>query len=174
MAKVRDVMRTDVDKVSVSTSVLDASKIMNDRGSSGVVVFNGDKAVGMLTDRRILRRFVPLNRRPEEVTVKEVMSPFFKIEADASTKEAKRRLLEAGITRLGVFEGDRFLGWVTLADLDGGPRAGRKKLLNAFLRDDKAEPMEVLCPRCRSGFMERVESKGEVIKYQCPNCSYSL
>ena len=33
--------------------------MMNDAGSSGVVVFNGDKAVGMVTDRRILRRFVP-------------------------------------------------------------------------------------------------------------------
>ncbi len=167
-------MQTDVERVSASTSVLEASKVMNDRGTSGVVVFNGDKAVGMLTDRRILRRFVPLNRKPEEVTVKEVMSPFFKIDAGASTKEARRRLVEAGITRLGVFEGDKFLGWVTLADLEGKQLAGRKKLINAFLRDDKAEPMEVLCPNCRSGFMERIEGKGEVIRYQCPNCGYSL
>lgn len=167
-------MQTDVERVNASTSVLEASKIMNDAGSSGVVVFNGDKAVGMVTDRRILRRFVPLNRKPEEVTVKEVMSPFFKIDADASTKEAKRRLLEAGITRLGVFEGDKFLGWVTLADLDGRSVAGKKKLLNALIRDDKAEPMEVLCPNCRSGFLERIEGKGEVVRYQCPNCSYSL
>jgi CBS domain-containing protein len=173
LAKVRDVMQTDVERVTASTSVLEASKMMNDRGSSGVVVFNGEKAIGMLTDRRILRRFVPLNRRPEEVTVKEVMSPFFRIEAEASTKEAKRRLLEGGVTRLGVFEGDTFLGWVTLADLDGKP-VGRNKLLSAFLHDDKAEPMEVLCPNCRSGFMERVGRKGEVVRYQCPNCGYSL
>jgi CBS domain-containing protein len=174
LAKVRDVMQTNVERVSVSTSVLEAAKIMNDAGSSGVVVFNGDKAVGMVTDRRILRRFIPLNRKPEDVTVKEVMSPFFKIDADASTKEAKKRLLEAGITRLGVFEGDKFLGWVMLSDLDGGSRLVRTPLLNAILHDDKAEPMEVLCPNCRSGFMERIEGKGEVIRYQCPNCSYSL
>ncbi len=165
-------MQTEVDRVTASTSVLEASKIMNESGSSGVVVFNGDKAVGMVTDRRILRRFVPLNKRPEEVTVKEVMSPFFKIDADASTKEAKRRLLEAGITRLGVFEGEKFLGWVTWADIEGG--SGRKPLLSAFLSDDKAEPMEVLCPHCRSGFMERIEGKGQVMRYQCPNCGYSL
>jgi CBS domain-containing protein len=174
LTKVRDVMQTDIGKVDSSASVLEASKMMNDRGSSGVVVFNGDKAIGMLTDRRILRRFVPLNKRPEEVTVKEVMSPFFKIEAEASTKDARRRLLEGGVTRLGVFEGERFLGWVTLADLDGRSAAGRNKLLSAFLHDDKAEPMEVLCPNCRSGFMEKVERKGEVVRYQCPNCGYSL
>ena len=167
-------MQTDVDRVSASTSVLEASKIMNDSGSSGVVVFNGDKAVGMVTDRRILRRFVPLNKKPEEVTVKDVMSPFFKIDANASTKEAKRRLLEGGITRLGVFEGEKFLGWVTLADLEGRSVIGKRPFLNSLLRDDTAEPMEVLCLNCRSGFMERIEGKGEVVRYQCPNCGYSL
>ena len=167
-------MQTNVERVNASTSVLEAAKIMNDSGSSGVVVFNGDKAVGMVTDRRILRRFLPLNRKPEEVTVKEVMSPFFKIDADASTKEAKKRLLEGGITRLGVFEGDKFLGWVMLSDLDGGSLFGKTPLLNSLLRDDKAEPMEVLCPNCRSGFMERIEGKGEVIRYQCPNSGYLL
>jgi len=167
-------METNVEKVSASTNVLEASRIMNEAGSSGVVVFNGDKAVGMVTDRRLLRRFVPLNKRPEEVTVKEVMSPFFKIDADASTKEAKRRLLEQGVTRLGVFDGDKFLGWVTLANLEGGSLRGRTPLLNAFLHDDKAEPVEVLCPNCRFGFMEKVENKGEVVRYQCANCGYSL
>lgn len=166
-------MQTNVERVDASTSVLQASKMMNDAGSSGVVVFNGDKAVGMLTDRRILRRFVPLNKKPEDVTVKEVMSPFFKIEADASTKEAKKRLLEAGITRLGVFDGEKFLGWVTLADLEGKSRRGTP-ILNALIRGDQAEPMEVLCPNCRSGFMEKLEVKGEVIRYQCPNCGYAL
>lgn len=167
-------MQTNVDRVDASTTVLDASKMMNDSGSSGVVVFNGDKAVGMITDRRILRRFVPLNKRPDEVTVREVMSPFFKIDADASVKEAKRRLLEGGSTRLGVFDGDKFLGWVTLADLEGRSIRGRSPMLEALLGDDKAEPIEVLCPNCRSGFLEKIETKGEVIRYQCPNCGYSL
>jgi len=167
-------MQTNVDRVDTTTTVLEATKIMNASGSSGVVVFNGEKAVGMITDRRILRRFVPLNRKPDEVTVKEVMSPFFKIDANASVKEAKRRLLEGGSTRLGVFEGDKFLGWVTLTDLEDKGIRGRNPLFNALLGDDKAEPIEVLCPNCRSGFMEKIETKGEVVRYQCPNCGYSL
>lgn len=166
-------METNVQRVDASTSVYEASRMMNDSGSSGVVVFNGDKAVGMLTDRRILRRFVPLNRRPDEVTVSEVMSPFFKIDASASIKEARKRLVEAGVTRLGVFEGEKFLGWVTLVGLDHKSRRSTP-LLSAILRDDKAEPVEVLCPNCRSGFMEKVETRGEVVRYQCPNCGYSL
>jgi len=174
LAKVKDIMQTNVDKVNVSTTVLEASKIMNDSGSSGAVVFNGDKVVGMLTDRRLLRKFVPLDKRPDEVTVKDVMSPFFKIDANASIKEAKRRLLEGAGTRLGVFEGDKFLGWVSLADIDRRSRWRRRPLISALLSDESGEPMEVLCPNCRSGFLEKLESKGEVIRYQCPNCGYSL
>ncbi len=175
LTKVRDVMLTNVDRVSASITVLEAANIMNNTGSSGVVVFNGDKAIGMVTDRRLLRRFIPLNKKPDSVTVKEIMSPFFRIDADASTKEAKRRLLEQGVTRLGVFEGEKFLGWVTLAELTGRPREIGKNLLAPLLgSDDKAEPMEVLCLNCRSGFMVRIESEGEVVRYQCPNCRYSL
>ena len=175
LTKVRDVMLTDVERVSASITVLEAAKIMNSAGSSGVVVFNGDKAIGMITDRRILRRFIPLNKKPDGVTVKEVMSPFFRIDADASTNEAKRRLLEQGVTRLGVFDGEKFLGWVTLTELTGRSRGFGKNLLGPLLRDDdKAEPMEVLCQNCRSGFMERIEGKGEVVRYQCPNCRHSL
>lgn len=167
-------MVTNVDRVTASTTVLEAAKIMNDSGSSGVVVFNGDKAIGMLTDRRILRRFVPLGKKPDEVAVKDVMSPFFRIDANASVKEAKNRLLEQGVTRLGVFEEEKFLGWVTLAELTDKPRLGRRGILRSLSHDDAAEPMEVLCPNCRSGFMERIENKGEVVRYQCPNCKYSL
>jgi CBS domain-containing protein len=174
LAKVRDVMLTNVERVSATTTVLEAAKIMNDAGSSGVVVFNGDKAIGMVTDRRILRRFIPLNKKPDALAVKDIMSPFFRVNADASVKEAKKRLLEQRITRLGVFEGEKFLGWVTLAELTDRPRGIGKNLLGPLLHDDKAEPMEVLCPNCRSGFMERIESKGEVIRYQCLNCNYSL
>lgn len=174
MAKVKDIMQTNVEKVNISTTVLEASKIMNDSGSSGVVVFNGDKAVGMVTDRRLLRKFVPLDKRPDEVTVKEVMSPFFKIDSNASVKEAKKRLLEGASTRLGVFDGDKFLGFVSLADIERRSSWARGPLVSALLSDDKAEPMEVLCPSCRSGFLERVEAKGEVIRYKCPNCGYSL
>jgi CBS domain-containing protein len=173
-AKVRDVMVTNVDRVSASTTVFEAARIMNDAGSSGVVVFNGDKAVGMVTDRRILRRFIPLNKSPDSVTVLDIMSPFFRIDANATTKEAKKRLLKQGVTRLGVFEGEKFLGWVTLAEIIGRPRGIGKNLFGPLTHDDKAEPMEVLCPNCRSGFMERIENKGEVVRYQCLNCNYSL
>ena len=57
-----------------------------------------------------LWKFVPLNKRPDEVTVGEMLVPFFRIGPDESTKTAAKMMVENRITRLGGFEGENFLG----------------------------------------------------------------
>ena len=66
MVKVRDVMSTGVPQVDYSASVFEACKIMNDEKFSGAIVLHSGKAVGMLTDRSLLRRFISLNKRPDD------------------------------------------------------------------------------------------------------------
>jgi CBS domain-containing protein len=80
---------------------------MNQKKASGIVVFQEGKPVGMLTERSLLRRFVKLDKRPDEVKVKDVMTPLMKISADASVKDAATPILENGLTRLGVFDGQK-------------------------------------------------------------------
>jgi CBS domain-containing protein len=172
MAKVREVMTKDVPQVDVSSSVLDASKVMNQRKANGVVVFQEGKPVGMFTDRSLLRRFVKLNKRPEEVKVKEVMAPLLKIAADASVKEAAKKILEQGVTRLGVFENDELVGWVTVTDI---ARDSSKQGLIDSLRRQSQEGAEdeLLCPACRSGVMKKVTgSGGRILRWECPNCMH--
>ena len=43
-----------------------------------------------------------------------MMHVLYRIEPDATTKEAARMLADGGATRLAVYKADRFLGWVTL------------------------------------------------------------
>ena len=96
--------------------MLEATETMNRSKSSGVaVVDEDDKAVGLVTALRLLMEFFPLNKKPEDVRLSQVMSPFYPISPNTSTKEAARKILAHGITRLGVFEDERFLGWVSLA-----------------------------------------------------------
>ena len=64
MAKVRDVMTSKVPQVDCADTVLEACRVMNSEKSSGVVVSQGGKVRGMLTDRALLRNFVPLNKNP--------------------------------------------------------------------------------------------------------------
>ena len=117
MAKIRKVMSTNVPRVKSSDTILEAATVMNREKTSGAAVVEGEKVVGLITERALLWKFVPLNKRPDEVTVGEMLVPFFRIGLDESTKSAAKTMVENRITRLGIFEDEKFLGWVTLTDL---------------------------------------------------------
>jgi CBS domain-containing protein len=176
LVKVRDVMSTDVPRVDYSTTVLEACTIMNSTKFSGVIVVHNGKAVGMLTDRSLLRRFVVLNKRSDEVKVGDVMAPLLKVDAGASTKEAAKIIVQNNFTRLAVFDGDKCLGWVSLTDL--AREASKKHLLDALLRHNAPETDEFLCPKCRKAILEKttgwlVNERREIVGgWQCPNCNY--
>lgn len=169
-------MTTNVPKVSSHTTVLEAVVIMNKNGSSGVVVFDGENVVGILTDRRLLTSFFQLNRKPEEVKVSEVMGPLYRIEPDATTKEAAKKIVDHRITRLGVFNDDKkFLGWISLADLARHFSSKRNLLLDRLRSHNEPETSEFLCPNCRSAFMDKItDHDGHVLRWQCPKCDYTL
>src|SRR5260370_7353942 len=116
LAKVRKVMSTNVPRVKSSETILQAATVMNRERTSGAAVVEGDKVVGLITERALLWKFVPLNKKPDEVTVGDMLVPFFRIGPDESTKNAAKIMVENRITRLGVFEGEKLLGSVTLTD----------------------------------------------------------
>ncbi|MGA2791720.1 MAG: CBS domain-containing protein [Candidatus Bathyarchaeia archaeon] len=170
MTKVRDVMSTRIPRVNSSATVLEACTIMNREKVSGVVVFQEDKAIGMLTDRGLLRDFAPLNKRPDEVKVSEVITPLLKIDAGASTKEAAKTIVGNAFTRVGVFDGDKFLGWVTITDL--AREASKKNLLDALLRHNEPE-LVVVCPNCRKGVLRKIMNKeGQILRWECSQCDF--
>ena len=171
MKKVRDVMSTKVLRVNSSATVLEACAIMNSEKFSGVVVFQEDKAIGMLTDRSLLRNFVPLNKRPDEVQVHEVMAPLHRVDAGASTKEAALRITQNRLTRLGVFDGEKFVGWVTLTDL--ARETSKKHLLDALLSHNQPESSDFVCPHCRKAVLTKIlDKEGQISRWECPNCRF--
>lgn len=171
MTKVRDVMSTKIPQVNSSATVLEACTIMNREKVSGIVVFQEDKAIGMLTDRGLLRDFAPLNKRPDEVKVSEVMAPLFKIDAETSTKEAAKTIVGNARTRLGVFDGDKFLGWVTITDL--ARETSKRNLLDALFRHNEPEVWDVICPNCRKAVLRKIMNKeGQILRWECSKCNF--
>lgn len=173
MTKVRDIMTHNVPKVNSSATILEASKLMNRMKASAVVVVEGEKAVGMFGERGMLRRFVPLNKKPDEVTVGELLVPMLRIDAESSTKIAAKKLVQSGFTRVGVFDkDDKFLGWVTLTDLVREFSHGG--LLDA-LRSHDAEEKDVLCPNCQSALLQKMfDGEGRITMWKCPHCGYAI
>lgn len=172
VVKVRDVMTHGVPKVDATASVLQAAKIINHAKTTGVAVFLDGKAVGMLTERSLLRRFVKLDRRPDEVKVSDVMTPFTKIDADATVKEAAGRMIENGLTRLGVFDGENLVGWVTLTDI--ARESSKQTIVDSLVHQTEAESQdEMRCPACHTGAMKKVIGpKRKFVFWECPECGY--
>jgi predicted transcriptional regulator len=166
-------MSTKIPQVKSSATVLEACTIMNREKVSGVVVFQEDKAIGMLTDRGLLRDFAPLNKRPDEVKVSEVVAPLLKIDAKVSTKEAAKTIVRTAFTRLGVFDGDKLMGWVTITDL--ARETSKKNLLDALLGHDEPEVWDVLCPNCRKAVLTKIMNKeGQILRWECSKCNFVI
>lgn len=165
-------MTTDVPQIEASASVLDAVNLMNKKRRSGVVVLESGKPTGMFTERSLLRRFVAVDEKPSDVPVRDVMAPLLKIDADAPIKDAANLILENSFTRAGVFDGDKLVGWLTLTDI---VRANSKKNIIDSLRrgSSKFVDDELVCPDCRSAVMKKItNAKGEVLRWECPNCGH--
>jgi signal-transduction protein with cAMP-binding, CBS, and nucleotidyltransferase domain len=167
-------MTTNVPHVNSSATVLEAAEAMNQGGWSGVaVVDDASKVVGLVTARRLLREFFAMNKKPDEVKVGQVMGPFYRIGPNVSAREAARKILAYHVSRLGVFEGEEFRGWVSLTDLTR--ELGRKRLIRVLMSHEEPEDQEFLCSNCRSAFMEKITNNdGAVLRWQCPKCKYTL
>jgi predicted transcriptional regulator/ribosomal protein S27AE len=166
-------MTVDVPRVRSSATVLETARVMNEAEATGVVVFDGNKPVGMVSDRRFLREFLEMNEKPSDVKISEVMGPFYRVEPNATLKEATRSILDHGVTRLGVFDGEKFLGWITLSDL--AKEFTRKSLTDLLRKSDEPHPTEWLCPNCQKAFMEKITSvEGTVLRWECQKCHHIL
>ncbi|HZD12300.1 MAG TPA: CBS domain-containing protein [Candidatus Binatus sp.] len=173
MSKVKDVMKHDIPRVGSSATILEAANVMNRARASAAVVVEGEKVVGMLSDRGLLRKFIPLNKRPDEVKIGDLMVPLLRVDPETSTKVAAKKILQSGYTRIGVFEDEKLLGWVTLTDL--AREFSKQGLLDALRVHNEPEERQVLCPNCQSGFLEKIVTReGKITNWKCPKCGYAL
>ena len=174
MARVKDMMTTDVPGVSRSATVLEAAEAMNRANSTGVAAIDeDDRFVGIITALRLPREFYALDKKPEDVKASQFIAPNYRTGPNASTKEAARKILANNITRPGVFEGGEFLGWVSLTDLTR--EFSRRRLIDALRSNEEAEETEFLCPNCRGAFLgDEATADGEILAWVCLNCRQTL
>jgi CBS domain-containing protein len=77
MPTVGDVLSIKGDQIHAihpGATVLEATKRMNDHGIGALVVMEGNRVLGIFTERDVLRRVVAAVREPHDVRVREVMT----------------------------------------------------------------------------------------------------
>jgi CBS domain-containing protein len=104
--------------IAVADLVLAAATLMNERSIGGLVVMDGDRVVGMFTERDILRRVVAARRDPTSTTVGEVMTtPVAYCRRDTRLEECRAVMTERRIRHLPVVDERGVCGIVTIGDL---------------------------------------------------------
>jgi CBS domain-containing protein len=115
---VRDVMAKDVKVVRPDTSVKEVVATMNKFDIGSIVVVQGDRPIGIITERDILRRLVEPCLAPETLTARQIMtSPVLTISEIADIEETARLMAKKGVKRLPVMNNSKLVGMVTYTDI---------------------------------------------------------
>lgn len=149
--KVRDVMTEKVFTVTPDTSLKVVARRMLEYGVSGMPVVTGDQVVGVVSETDILfkertapdRKGVvdwlvhygedpPLAKLDARTVGEAMTSPAVTIRPGRSVAEAATLMLDLGVDRLPVVDGEELVGIVT-----------RSNLVRAFIREDSEIEREI-------------------------------
>ena len=116
--KIEELMVKKVVTVKASDKVIDAVELMNKHEIGCLIVVNDEKAVGILTERDMLKRVLAKSKDPKKTKVEQVMSvPLITTKPQNEVEDTARLMFKSEIKKLPVVEDGQLLGLVTLTDL---------------------------------------------------------
>ena len=118
MTSIRDLMTSNVETVSPDQTAREAASFMLSADTGAIPVCEGERVIGMITDRDIAVRGVAEGKGPE-CSVRELMSTdLVCAREDDDIQSVASMMSEAQVRRLPVLgENDRLIGMVSLGDL---------------------------------------------------------
>ncbi len=114
-------MSRKVISVEKTANAYQLSKIMDDKGIGSVIVMDGDKAVGIVTERDIITRCLAKELDPKKTISKDIMSyPLVSVESDCYVSDAAKLMISKMVRRLVIVDGGKIKGVITTSDLVRG------------------------------------------------------
>ena len=123
---VEEIMTRDPRTVEIGDSLVDAAREMRDGDIGNVIVTDGGRVAGIVTDRDIVVRAIAEGRDLESTTVGDVCSSGPRtLEPGESVEAATQVMDEQSIRRLPVVRDGELVGVLSLGDLAQDRDAGR-------------------------------------------------
>jgi len=104
--------------IEVGKSVFDAAKYMAQNNIGAVPVFDGDKLVGVFSERDLMKRCVAKSLDMHATKIDDVMTKrVISMEAGDSYEDCLRIMRQESIRHVPVRDGDKLLGVISIRDL---------------------------------------------------------
>jgi len=116
---------------SPGATVYEALQIMAEKDVGALPVINGDKLVGIFSERDYARKVILVGKSSKKTLVKEIMTPHVVFATPDMTNEQGLTLMTAKhIRHLPVVEGNDLTGMVSIGDLVRSIISEQKELIS--------------------------------------------
>jgi len=118
---IRDILKKkghEVWSITPESTVYRAIEVMADKHVGALVVIDGDKVVGIISERDYARKVILSRRSSKETRVEEIMvSPVIFVEPNHAVDECMRIMTNNHIRHLPVIQQEKVIGIVSIGDL---------------------------------------------------------
>lgn len=104
--------------IGPDASVYDAMRVMADKGIGALLVTEGEKIIGILSERDYARKVALMGRSSRDTPVREIMSSsVMYVRPDQTNEECMALMTESRVRHLPVLDRGRLVGLVSIGDL---------------------------------------------------------
>lgn len=144
LVPIKSLMATDLVTTGAQTPVCELAQLMSQRRVSSALVLDGDRLVGIVTDRD-LRSRVLAARLPPETPVAEIMTPDPKnLDEKATIFDATLLMTRHGMHHLPVVRGEQAVGILTTSDLISARQDDPVYIVQRLSRQESVASMQAV------------------------------
>lgn len=115
---VRDLMAVNVVTMPPDATVLAVAKSMNTMDIGSIIVSEGERPLGIITESDIVRRVTAEEKDPNTTMAREIMtSPLVHVRPETALTETMRIMARGGIRRVAVLKNESLVGIITSRDI---------------------------------------------------------
>ncbi len=139
---VKDIMEKEVEKTVASTTVSEAAKMMKGKDVGYLLVVEGSKLVGIVTEEDIVEKVVSEDKKPGETKISDIMvSEVVHIDSEKTLEDAAQMMTDKNIKKLPVVDNKKLMGIVTAKDVIAAEPKMMEQLGELFLFAKKQKRM---------------------------------
>ena len=107
-----------VHTITPTAAVLDAVKLMAEKGIGALLVIENEDVVGIVTERDYARKVVLMNRSSKETPVRDIMtSSVMYVSPDQTNEDCMALITQNRLRHLPVMDNGKLIGLISIGDL---------------------------------------------------------